>query len=268
MNDGPVVDHEETQEDATPKRKFRFRRRPTETLPTNRIKISKQLDILRAYAASSGPNLKPVTNEDVASIVGMNESTVSLANAFFNKMGFLEKGSGGYIPCEEVREFNRAHDWGPETAGHKLAPRIKDAWFAEAIIPKLSFSPMSEKAVLGAFADACSAEQDYEPQLKVLLDYMEVAGIVTRDGEEVHLVKRGSKTEPATPAKEHAKERAGLIPPLPHTQSGAEGAVNFNVSMRVSMSEIAGWEPDRISAFFAGIAQVLAAKGGNEKEEQ
>jgi hypothetical protein len=31
------------------------------------------------------------------------------------------------------------------------------------------------------------------------------------------------------------------------------------------MQELANWRPDRISAFFAGIAQVLAAKGEVEE---
>ena len=32
------------------------------------------------------------------------------------------------------------------------------------------------------------------------------------------------------------------------------------------MAEFAGWQPERISAFFSGVAQVLAAKGNVEKE--
>jgi hypothetical protein len=31
------------------------------------------------------------------------------------------------------------------------------------------------------------------------------------------------------------------------------------------MAEMAGWQADRIASFFAGIAQVLAAKGSIEK---
>ena len=32
--------------------------------------------------------------------------------------------------------------------------------------------------------------------------------------------------------------------------------VQFDVSVRVDMKEFAGWKPDRIAAFFSGIAQV------------
>jgi hypothetical protein len=43
--------------------------------------------------------------------------------------------------------------------------------------------------------------------------------------------------------------------------------VQFHVSVKVDMAEFAGWSADRITAFFGGIAQVLAAKGTLEKNE-
>ena len=45
------------------------------------------------------------------------------------------------------------------------------------------------------------------------------------------------------------------------------GTVNFNVSVRVEMTEFATWKPERIAAFFNGMAQVLAAKANVEKAE-
>jgi hypothetical protein len=44
-----------------------------------------------------------------------------------------------------------------------------------------------------------------------------------------------------------------------------EGIVQFHVSVRVDMGEFKGWAPERIAAFFGGIAQVLAAKGKVEE---
>jgi hypothetical protein len=42
--------------------------------------------------------------------------------------------------------------------------------------------------------------------------------------------------------------------------------LRFNVDVSVDMKEFATWKPDRISAFWAGIAQVLAAKAAVEQE--
>ena len=37
------------------------------------------------------------------------------------------------------------------------------------------------------------------------------------------------------------------------------GGVTFNVDVQVDMTEFATWRPERIQAFFRGIAEVLAA---------
>jgi len=34
------------------------------------------------------------------------------------------------------------------------------------------------------------------------------------------------------------------------------GAIEFNIAVRVTMDESSDWRPDRIAAFFGGVAQV------------
>src|SRR5437867_10717172 len=68
--------------------------RPSKYLPTERITFAKQLDILRAWAAASGPAGKVATNDDVAEIVRMQPSTVSLANPFLASGGLIVKTDG------------------------------------------------------------------------------------------------------------------------------------------------------------------------------
>jgi hypothetical protein len=46
------------------------------------------------------------------------------------------------------------------------------------------------------------------------------------------------------------------------------GGVTFNVDVSVDMAEFATWRPERIQAFFRGIAEVLAAKADVEKGGQ
>src|SRR5229473_2233704 len=77
---------------------------PQETLPTDRVSFEKQMQFLQAYAAASESGARGVSNEQVASIVGMKPSTVSLANAFFVKSGFLARSGREYIPSKEVLE--------------------------------------------------------------------------------------------------------------------------------------------------------------------
>jgi hypothetical protein len=248
--------------------------KPNKFLPTDRITFLRQLDILRAWAAASGPLGKPVTNNAVAEIVKMQASTVSMANAFFSSVGLLNRTESGYIPSQEVLAFLRNYEWSPETAAQKLAPVIAKAWFATELLSKLSFGPLTEDECIQDLADASAAGPDYRSQLRILLEYLAAAGLVQRDG---NLVKKGNvdmaaasaaatnETPPPTPKQDsQAQDLAKAMPSLFGT---TEGQVQFNIAVKVSMGEFSNWQADRIAAFFGGIAQVLAAKAKVEKAE-
>jgi hypothetical protein len=242
--------------------------KPTKIFPTDRIAFSRQLDLLRAYAAASAYGAAVVNNNQVADLVKLTGSTVSLANPFFADARFLQRADGGYTPSAEVVSFARAYEWNPDAASHKLAPVVRDSWFAKALLPRLGFSDMDEAEAIAALAEAASAGLGYKNQLRVLLDYLESAGLIRRDGGRVHLIREGAV------ATEAPKESPAVaIEPQP-TKSPAvttafaqpmEGTVQFHVSVRVDIAEFAGWQADRIAAFFNGIAQVLAAKGAIER---
>ena len=254
-----------------PKRKQASR--PTKSLPTNRIAFTKQLDILRAYAAAAGPTGKTVRLREVAEIVKMNPDTITMANGFFAEVGFLHRVDGALVPAQEVLSYAQAHQWNADTAAIKLAPLVRESWFGKALMPSLMFGGMEEKAALEKLALEAGASPEYRSQVSMLLDYLQVAGVVVKDGNVIRLNRGGVTT--AAPASEERPTPG--VPPEPretprapalHTtfaQAGA-GAVQFQVSFKVDMAEVSGWSPERISAFFAGIAQVLAAKGSIEKE--
>src|SRR4051794_13243797 len=86
--------------------------RPTKILPTARIAFAKQLDILRAYAAASGPGNRMVNLREVSDIVKMASGTVTIANPFFVDMKFISRTEGlGLTPSSAVMEFARAYEW-------------------------------------------------------------------------------------------------------------------------------------------------------------
>ncbi len=253
------------------------KQRPTlqKTLPTDRINFSRQLDIVRAYAAL-GTSGKPVTNADVGEMMKMQPSTVSLTNAFLSSVGLITRAEGGgYSPAPEVISFLRANEWTPETAAHELAPKIQQSWFAEILLPKVSFSPMSEEAALAKLSDAAQAGPIYRNQLRMLLDYMQASGLISREGGQITLPKNGSSSTitsrpevSSTPRTQEQPEAVAKGASATSTLFGrtTEGALHFNVSVKVDMKEMEGWRPDRIAALFAGIAQVLAAKADVERK--
>lgn len=243
--------------------------RPTKTLPTDRITFDNQLKILRAWAAASMSG-KTATNEDVAAAVGMKASTITLANPFFASIGLLTKTESGYNPASVVLDFFRATDWDEASAALKLAPVIRDTWFALALMPTLAVGGnMSEETAIGRLADAASATKEYKSQLSILIDYLNASGLLVKEGDQI---KKGRLTSSRSPADESTNtviQPKGSPPPSPrNSEPKVEPAngVSFDVSLRVDMAEFATWSPDRIKAFFNGLATVLSAKAGMERE--
>jgi hypothetical protein len=248
--------------------------KPTKVLPTDRINFKRQLELLRGYAIASGPQNKPVTQKEIAAIVQMSETTPYLANAFFLDIGLLIRVDGGLlIPSEEVRAFQVAFQWNAETAAHKLRPLFANSWFANAIVPSATLHPLSETEALARLADMSSAGPQYRTGLKTLLEYLEAVGLIVKDGDQIKAASTHAAQVTTVPAQPERTQN----PPTPEPKEfkaaistafnqGPEGIVQFHVSIKVNMAELSGWKPERIASFFAGIAQVLAAKGAVEQE--
>lgn len=47
------------------------------------------------------------------------------------------------------------------------------------------------------------------------------------------------------------------------TKQSAPDKIEFSVNINVSMAEFTQWSPERIAAFFEGVAQVLTAQGSS-----
>jgi hypothetical protein len=249
---------------------------PTRVLPTNRLAVAKIIEIVRAYAASSEPDRHPVTNADVGKIVGLQGSTVALSNAFLVSAGFIERVEGGFVPSPDVVAFHRAYSWNPDTAAKKLAPIVGRAWFCAALMPKLRFRPMEENEAIADLAEAAGAGTDYRVQLEMLLDYMELTNIITRDGIILRLAApdagdSNTQANDSIPCERNTQEPQPSLSPqdalsTTFAKSGG-GGVRFNINVEVDMREVSAWRPDRIEALFKGIAAVLAAKGATEVKE-
>jgi hypothetical protein len=168
----------------------------SEILPTPRISFPKQLDLLRAYAAASGPAMKPVTLTEVASIVGMTSSTISLASPFFNSVGLVRRTDGGFVPADAVLSFAQMHQWEPATAGRELRALLRGSWFAEALLTRLAFDSLLEEEAFAIMAKEADASPKARPQLRMLLDLLQVAGLVEREGEIVRAAEGATEVRP------------------------------------------------------------------------
>jgi hypothetical protein len=237
-------------------------------LPTFRVGFAKQLDALRAYAVLSDGGTKAVHYSKVGEIINVHEANVSSMNPFFLENGFIEKQGAGYVPTAPIVEYNRAFSWNPETAAQKLAPIVINSWFGQALRQRLQFRQLSEDDAIEVLAAVCKAEPAAKPQLRILLDYCEGAGILTRaNGQlasaELNLKESKSPTPPSATIEQPLMAQSPERPQSPSpalASDSQDGAINLQIGVHVSLAEMKDWSPERITAFFGGIAQVLAAK--------
>lgn len=278
---GPIPIPETDQKPARAIRKSKPQRakttaksKPTKTLPNWRIGVAKQFDILRAYGAGSQKGTKPVSTEDAANIVKMSPTTVVMANAFLASAGLLKRTDAGtFLPCQEVLDFLGAYEWDKKTASHKLGPKFKQTWFAEALLPRIQFGdPIEEKSAVTVLAESAgNVGPEYERELRMLIDFLALSGVIQKDGGQIKQIGKGAAAPETLQVR--AEETVAVTDTVRasrvstgYAAQSPGGGVDFNINVQVDMAEFGGWHPDRITAFFKGIALVLAAKAGIEKE--
>jgi hypothetical protein len=257
-------------ESVTPK----DRPKPNKPLPTDRISVGRQLDILRAYAAASGNGTKPATLAEVSEIMKMSALTVGLAHPFLAGVGLIQRaGTAAYTVSSEAVGFLKAYEWDRETASHKLGPLLRSAWFGAALLPRLSFGAIEEKAAIGVLAEASSAPPDYEKEIRMVMEFMVAGGLIQREGGQVRLRPVAATVAEPIPAPaiiaktEETREKESTVSStkLNTSVQSSPGKFSLNISVEVDMVEFATWRPERIQAFFRGVAEVLAAKADVEK---
>jgi hypothetical protein len=251
------------------------RRKPSKVLPSERISFSKQLDILRAYVAASQGGNKACSLTEVSDVVRFNPNTVSMANPFFASTGLVQRTDGGFMPNADVIAFQRAYDWDAEKAALKLAPTLREQWFYQALVPHLAFGAIDEDKAIALLAEASAASPEYKSNLRLVLSYLVASGLIVQDGTLIKMVKSTQQQNNQAQSKPAEAPQPSMEQPAPQpiaptvassapSSSTASGRIQINVSIDLDMTQLAGWQPDRIAALFAGMAQVIAAKGSDK----
>ena len=178
----PIIESQEVA------RKRAIRHKLRRALPTDRATVAKQFDVLRAVAATSGAERKPVSNDEVARVASLHPGTISNCNPYFLESGLLTRVKMLNVPCDEVFSYAERYRWDGEKAAHKLAPVLRKTWFCAALLPKLAFSSLSIDDAVAYLADEAGATPDYRDQLSMLIEYLRAAGIVSVDGNSIKAV--------------------------------------------------------------------------------
>lgn len=271
---------EEETRDAPPKPSDEQKARPrtVHPLPSDRIGYNKQQEILRAFAVAAAENNGTASNENVGKLVHMAHSSVGLVTPFFVGSGFLGRADRGRLrPTQEVIEYSRAYQWTPDRAGHHLAPIAARSWWGQIITPRVAITPRDMDDVLAALSSAAQATPEHRQQLVTLIEFAVLTGLVQRQGNMLApgRLDTGPAQQPTPVAEQDgpgpsaATAEVGATRPGVNTgyvQDPTEGYFEFHVNVKVRTAEFATWRPERISAFWGGVAQVLAAKGRMEED--
>jgi hypothetical protein len=193
----------------------------TQAIPTNRLTLAKQVEIIRAYGAAFDASKEPVGIEDVVKFVGMAAATVSQTNAFLQDLGLVRKDGRRFIPASEVMAMNRLYDVNKEKALNKLAPLLERSWFGAIVIPKLKFRPMSEEDLVTQLFEAATAETQHLQQVRMLIDYLVLVGLVERDGANLK-IKNGVDEGTQPPATAAPIAPAASAPQAAAASTGTE----------------------------------------------
>ena len=162
------------------------------TLPTGRVVFPKQLEILKAYPAAYERVHGPVAIEDLKDLVALAPATISQANPFFCDVGFVQKEGRKFVPSPELEGMLRMSGISQEKAWTKLAPLLEKAWCGQLLIPKLRMRPLTEDEIVHDLADAAKAEADHIPQLRIVIEYLVLVGLLSKEGGVYKLVNHGT----------------------------------------------------------------------------
>lgn len=205
--------------------------RPIKSLPTDRVSFENQLLILRAFAkASLAVDKAAVSNSEVARYAGVAPSSISNCNAFWNDAGLLVREGYKLRPVQAIFDFDQASEWSADQAGGRLASVLGASWFGKAMLTKLAIKPTTIPEALQFLAQECRASIDYKDQIKLLLDYLEVAGLVVLDGSNVS--KAATRTVEELPVVDKAVQGGGAISQMElvrQEQNPPEGVKRFSI---------------------------------------
>ena len=149
----------------------------------------------------------------------MTPATISLTTSFFIEAGLVTKNDAGrFTPTQATIEFARAYEWDKEKAPQRLATAVRDTWFARELEKHLSVTGnMLEKDAIAVLAEKAAASRDYAANLGLLLDYLDAANLIMRDGSNIRRVRAEGGEPGARPPSSEPESTVRRAPP-PHSQ--------------------------------------------------
>jgi hypothetical protein len=139
-------------------------------------------------------------------------------------------------------------------------------------LPKLQLKSMSEFDAITNLSIASSADKEHRGRLKTVLRYMEDAGLIKSEDENISLGQRPDiqPEEEIVEPKLIKVTESNVVnsSPLSKGSTVMGDGIQLNFSISVDAKEISTWAPERITALLHGLAKVLSAKAALDQEAE
>jgi hypothetical protein len=249
------------------------RQRAAKGLPTDRIKMERQYEILGAIGRLSSAR-NSINAESLARAVGggIAPTTVMLSNSFFADAGWITiPAKGRYAATDALVKYARRLDTDtPDRAALELHEPIRRSWFWQVLEPLFVNGKVRVSDAENMLLDAAEASPGHLPMIRNLITWLGHIGMIEVDGQFIS-VKVDTATPPADADGQQSTPERAEMP----AETGVEGAklteqagersptpvISLSFEVKITVDDLARLSPDQITALFAAVGTVAAVKG-------
>ena len=171
----------------------------TQVLPSLRLSIEKQIEILKAFATYYSEYSKGATYSEISNLTGFYATNVSGSLKFWNSIGILRQNESTYEPTPALIDFNDKIQLDNDEAWKVLKSALSDQWFVTQT--KLKFRIKSEISLddliklLGGIAKVPDNKNNTQ-SLKYIVDLLELCKIIAKqENKKYKLVNSENKSK-------------------------------------------------------------------------
>lgn len=187
LNDTPNAETDTDTTTADPQAKRKIQRLPPlRALPTERFSFEGHWPVIVAFVLQSKSGKEAVETEAVENAPGIRTQQASLNVRFFEDLGLLVKEKRAYRPTSECIDFVRFLKLDEARAKATMRGLVTRSWFGIATKEYLevALSPTEEGLIKHLAVEAGVFDLETKGRgVRILLDYMAFAGVISRDGE-------------------------------------------------------------------------------------
>jgi hypothetical protein len=251
------------------------RQRAAKAFPTDRMKMDRQIAVLRTLGRLSGPRKDSVDGNALSKAVGgVAATTVILSNRFFADAGWIaNSGKGLYAATDALVEYTRRLATGAADPAEVLRETARRSWFWELLEPRLANGRLAVNEAAILLMREADATDSHMPMILSLIAWMEHVGLISvRDnfitaeddghsGDGDGAASAGPAAEPQLPADLQSPAGSeGEKSTVPPEESFPAAVVAFGLDVQLTVADLALLTPEQIKAFFESIGALAAIR--------